>query len=367
LTDRVGTNVFALPADVRLAAGEFAVVWCDGDTNTGSWHAPFALDRDGDNVFLYDAQGRRVDALSFGAQVEGYSLGRDAGGDWRLNQPSPAADNVVAATAPASSLALNEWLANALAGDDDWIELFNANAAAPVALRGLYLATDDSLFRIGTHAFLPAGGFLRLWADGQSGGNHVALKLAAAGDSLTLHDTTGAPVDRVSFGVVAEDVSMGRLPDGGSEIVPLAAHTPGWPNSQNPAGSDHDGDGLPDNWELAQGLDPRARSGANGANGDPDGDGQTNAQEFTAGTLPKDPASRLELVAVQSTSGVVELRWDGVPGRNYLVEATTDLVPGSWLALTNVAPPEPGGVVRVPLDFTSPEGFRFFRLIARVR
>jgi hypothetical protein len=45
---------------------------------------------------------------------------------------------------------------------------------------------------------------------------------------------------------------------------------------------DSDGDGLPDSYEVAFGLNPNSTSGADGASGDPDGDGLTNLQEFQA-------------------------------------------------------------------------------------
>jgi len=48
-------------------------------------------------------------------------------------------------------------------------------------------------------------------------------------------------------------------------------------------GVDSDGDGLPDNWEVAYGLNP---NNAADANQDPDGDGLTNWQEFQQGTSP---------------------------------------------------------------------------------
>jgi hypothetical protein len=52
---------------------------------------------------------------------------------------------------------------------------------------------------------------------------------------------------------------------------------------------DSDGDGLPDDWEIANGLDPFDPTGNNGADGDPDADGLSNLNEYLLGYDPQNP------------------------------------------------------------------------------
>lgn len=61
--------------------------------------------------------------------------------------------------------------------------------------------------------------------------------------------------------------------------------------------SDNDGDGMPDRWELANGLlaaGPTGSTGEHGANGDPDTDGVYNRDEYRTGTNPGNNLSKPE-------------------------------------------------------------------------
>jgi hypothetical protein len=101
------------------------------------------------------------------------------------------------------------------------------------------------------------------------------------------------------------------------------APTPGRLN-QNPFAADTDQDGLPDEWELSNGLDPRNPNGPDGPSGDPDADGAKNLEEFQAGTNPQDGADALRLqVNVNLTYCV--LTFNTVTGRTYFVETAAGL------------------------------------------
>ncbi len=97
LSDSGNARSFVFPAGTAIAAGGYLVVWCDTAVDDPGLHAGFALAKSGDQVFLYDANTNRVDAISFGQQVTDLSLGR-VNGLWQLTTPTPNAANLAAST-----------------------------------------------------------------------------------------------------------------------------------------------------------------------------------------------------------------------------------------------------------------------------
>ncbi len=96
--------------------------------------------------------------------------------------------------------------------------------------------------------------------------------------------------------------------------------------------NDSDGDGLPDGWEMSNGLDRLSGTGVNGADGDKDGDGMSNMKEFIAGTVANDSSSFLRIVSVNRLpTGSCQIVWSSVTGRKYQVWSSTNLINFSTL------------------------------------
>jgi hypothetical protein len=91
---------------------------------------------------------------------------------------------------------------------------------------------------------------------------------------------------------------------------------------------DRDGDGIPDDWEIAHGLDPNL---ATDANLDTDNDGLTNLQEYLAGTNPTNAASvlKFESSALSGTTNLL-LQFNAVSNKSYSIEYRNNVTGQLW-------------------------------------
>jgi len=83
-----------------ISAGDFILVWADGEPGQGILHLNFRLDQNGEQIGLVqvvDDEAVFLDSLSYGGQVMDISFGRYADGtdDWfALTVPTPAQSNI---------------------------------------------------------------------------------------------------------------------------------------------------------------------------------------------------------------------------------------------------------------------------------
>jgi hypothetical protein len=252
------------PAGASLQAGEFKVVFADGEaaeSTATEWHTNFRLNSGTGSVALsrpFNGTMQIVDYLNFDNLDANASYGSCPDGQLFDRQElfftTPGAANNCA-SAP-RVVYINEWMAanSGIIRDpadndaDDWFELYNPNAV-PVDL-GNYFLTDTptnrflSQYQVPNNGryVIPPRGYLLVWADGETGQNasnradlHVSFSLRQAGEGIGLFAPDGSLVDSVLFGPQTNNVSMGRSTDGGPNIVFFTTPSPRGSNSSAPA------------------------------------------------------------------------------------------------------------------------------------
>ncbi len=160
-------------------------------------------------------------------------------------------------------------------------------------------------------------------------------------------DATGLSITRISGMISGNDPAdwVGTSPSPGS-------HT------SSSSLVDSDGDGIPDIWELAYGLDSHNPADADL---DPDGDGMSNLQEYLTGTNPREPSSVLSLHATLSAGNGVILSFNASAAKRYRIEYSADLGSRGWTLLTEIVPQPEASSIKFS---DSPATMRFYRLVA---
>jgi lamin tail-like protein len=120
---------------------------------------------------------------------------------------------------------------------DDWIELYNSGGDE-ISLAGFTITDDFTMpakVTLTADLEVPAHGYLMLWADDQVQGlDHVAFKLNAGGEAVTLFTADGAMLDTFAWSSSVTDQSYARVPDGTGAFAPCAAPTCGAANRCTP-------------------------------------------------------------------------------------------------------------------------------------
>jgi hypothetical protein len=146
-------------------------------------------------------------------------------------------------------LYINEFMANNSSccpdtdGDkdefDDWIEVYNP-ATTPIDIGGMYFSQDKDEpleYQIpktnSAITTIQPGGFLLLWADGNTdqGVLHLKFKLNQTGEFIGLFYEDGRKIVGKKFGKQNENTSYGRTSNGGADWKEFSTPTPGKSNN----------------------------------------------------------------------------------------------------------------------------------------
>lgn len=123
--------------------------------------------------------------------------------------------------------------------------------------------------------------------------------------------------------------------------------------------ADTDGDGIPDAYEIANGMNPNS---AADAALDFDGDGMTNLEEYRAGTDPRSAASKLVITSVVHASGTsADVSFTSISGKSYRLMRRDLVESGTWTQVGAVIPGT-GSVITVNDSGATGYSKQFYRI-----
>jgi hypothetical protein len=202
-------------------------------------------------------------------------------------------------------------------------------------------------------ALVPAGASISGEPSGTTASNSATLRVAGPGIysyRWKLNDGAWSPEVPLTNSVLitatlfsnAAPISLTGLTNGTYTVYVVGKNSAGfWQDTNAPTvshtwtvnasgGGDTDGDGMPDDWEIANNLNANDPGDAIADN---DGDGMSNVAEYRAGTDPRDPASRLWL-QIATADGGIQLQFTAQSNKTYTIQHQASLGT-NWLPLAS--------------------------------
>ncbi len=242
-------NVFVFP-DRVLQAGECVVVYADStlqDDGAGELHAPFRLSSGSDVLMLFNDADVAVDTVNIPSLSENTAYVRTGRNSWTVSgETTPGMLNteenyrVMTTVVQDSPVQLAEIVASntRFAPDEsgvvhDYVMLRNTSGEA-VDIGGWYLSDNPRLPRLWKFpdgVTLPGGGILIVYCSGLNRTGdpshlHTGFRLSSEGETVTLSNAKGQPVDSATYDLLHTDEAWLRGADGNWSVgAPTAAST----------------------------------------------------------------------------------------------------------------------------------------------
>ena len=230
-------NVFVFP-DVILQAGECAIIYADSTLKAEvgeELHAPFRLSSGGDVLMLFNTADVAVDTVNIPALAENEAYVRRDRNSWAKDtRTTPGLlntdENYQAMTSVVQSA--NVQMAEIVASStqygldengvaQDYVLLRNISGA-DVDISGWYLSDNPQLPRLWkfpSGVVVPAGGTLLVHCSGMNrlenpAHLHTSFRLSSEGETVTLSNANGQPVDSATYDLLRTDTAYIRGSDG---------------------------------------------------------------------------------------------------------------------------------------------------------
>jgi hypothetical protein len=223
------------PAGTILPAKGFAYIIVDTATFAGDTSG-FGLSSSGETVWLENAAGTLIDTVALPAVGTDSSYARIPDGSkvWIKTGPrTRGTSNVV--------IKMNEIYSRGVAGNLDWIEIYNASGAA-VNIGGYKIYDSGGQGGTKSKKVFPAGttvaskGFTVIIVDTATFvGDTSGFGLSSGGETVWLENAAGLVIDTVAIPALGTDTSYARVPDGSNMFAKKAPVTKGTTNGSGTA------------------------------------------------------------------------------------------------------------------------------------